>query len=471
MKRLFSLMAVLVIATLMLSACGTPTEAPTADAPVAPATEAPSAPANTEAPAASGEAVEVRYVLWDSNQQPAYEACAAKFTEANPGITIKVEQYGWNDYWNNLQTGFAAGTAPDVFTNHLVFYPEYSSKGQILDIQPMVDRDGVKTDVYLPGLADLWTRDGKRYGLPKDWDTIAVVYNAEMFEKAGLDPAVMKDWTWNPTDGGSYTETIAKLTLDDQGRNGLDPAFDKTKVVQYGLIYPGAGGMMGQTEWSMYAASNGWTHTDKNPWGTKFNYDDPKFVETIQWYYGLVEKGYAPPLSDITSNGGNTLFLAAKGAMLTDGSWMIGYYASNATFKFGFGLLPVGPVGGRRSMFNGLADSIYSGTQHPDEAWQWVKFLGSADCQNIVGSYGVVFPAMQSGVDAALKAYEEKGLDVSAYTSEASEPGVTFLAPVADHASEIGNIIAPALETIMQGAAEAETTLKDANAQINALFK
>ena len=28
----------------------------------------------------------------------------------------------------------------------------------------------------------------------------------------------------------------------------------------------------------MYAVSNGWKYTDKNPWGTEFNYDDPKFT-------------------------------------------------------------------------------------------------------------------------------------------------------------------------------------------------
>ena len=42
--------------------------------------------------------------------------------------------------------------------------------------------------------------------------------------------------------------------------------------------------------------TTGWTHTDKNPWGTKYNYDDPKFQETIAWCAGLVDKGYMPKL-------------------------------------------------------------------------------------------------------------------------------------------------------------------------------
>jgi multiple sugar transport system substrate-binding protein len=83
-------------------------------------------------------------------------------------------------------------------------------------------------------------------------------------------------------------------------------------------------------------------------------------------------------------------------------------------------------------MFNGLADSIYVGTKHQEEAWEWVKFLASPACENIVGEHAVVFPAIQSGVEKALEAHKKKGLDVSAFTKEALDPNGTFLFPVAD---------------------------------------
>ncbi|HTF52722.1 MAG TPA: sugar ABC transporter substrate-binding protein, partial [Pseudonocardia sp.] len=49
--------------------------------------------------------VEIRYVLWDANQLPAYQSCAEAFHTGNPGITVKVEQMGWNDYWTGLALG------------------------------------------------------------------------------------------------------------------------------------------------------------------------------------------------------------------------------------------------------------------------------------------------------------------------------------------------------------------------------
>jgi multiple sugar transport system substrate-binding protein len=157
--------------------------------------------------------------------------------------------------------------------------------------------------------------------------------------------------------------------------------------------------------------------------------------------------------------------------MTTDGSWNIKTYIENSNFEVGFGLLPIGPEG-RKSMFNGLADSIYTGTKHPDEAWEWVKFLASPACQDIVGGYAVVFPAIQSGVDKAVEAHKKKGVDVTAFTTEALDPEGTFLFPVADHASEISTIMKQTEEKIYLGeTTDAAAALKQSSDEVNALFQ
>ncbi|MBK9715176.1 MAG: sugar ABC transporter substrate-binding protein [Kouleothrix sp.] len=445
---------------MILAACGGAAATPAA----------PPAAGGAAAPAASSGGVEIRYQLWDSGQQPAYQACADEFQKQNPNITVKIEQLGWDDYWSGIQTGMVGGTAPDVFTNHLAKYPEFASKNQLVDLQPLVDKDKVDVGQYIKGLADLWARDGKRFGLPKDWDTVAIVYNADMLQAAGIDPASLKDLTWNAQDGGSFGELIAKLTLDSNGKNGLDPAFDKTKVVQYGFVGQGDGGFAGQTQWSSFAASNGFKFTD-GPWASKYYYDDPKLAEAVQWYADLaLVKGYAPPLADYSKLGGLTFFASGKAALTTDGSWTINDYVKNSKAKLGWAPLPKGSQG-RKSMFNGLADSIWTGTKHPDEAWQWVKFASSKTCEDIVGKTGVVFPAIQSGVEASLATRKEKGLDVSAYTEEALDPSGTFLFPVTDHGSEIATIMTPVMQSIMLGDKKAADALKDASTQVNALFQ
>jgi multiple sugar transport system substrate-binding protein len=412
----------------------------------------------------------VSYWLWDNNQQPAYQACADAFHTANPNITVKISQYGWDDYWGKVTNGFVAGTAPDVFTDHLSKYPEFVTQGQLVALDDVLSKDGVKTDGYEAGLADLWVgQDGKRYGLPKDWDTISIFYNKDMTKNAGLTDEQMNSLTWNPADGGTYEKAIAHLSIDKNGKRGDEAGFDKGNVKVYGLgLDGGSGGGNGQTQWSMYTGTTGWQYTDKNPWGTKYNYNDPKFQSTIAWFHSLQDKGYMPTLGAVTGQSSSEIFAAKKYAMITNGSWMINTFYGFKGIKVGTALTPVGPGGKRASMFNGLADSIWVGSKNQAAAAKWVEFLGSAACQDVVGQKGVVFPAIPSGVEKAEAAFKSRGIDVTSFTQQVKDK-TTFLFPITDNASQVDGFMTPAMDAVMSGKAPASSLTK-ANDEVNALF-
>lgn len=154
--------------------------------------------------------------------------------------------------------------------------------------------------------------------------------------------------------------------------------------------------------------------------------------------------------------------------MVPDGSWNISTYRDTAKSGFGFIPIPKGPEG-RRSMFNGLADSIWSGSKNQDEAWKWVKYLGSSECQTIVGKAGVVFPARPEGAKAAEEAHKQKGLDVSAFL-DVAKPETTFPYPISDYASEISAVLTTAIENVLLDKGDPATILKDANTQVNGMF-
>jgi multiple sugar transport system substrate-binding protein len=415
-----------------------------------------------------GDQVTLQYWLWDDLQQPAYQACADAFTEENPGITIEISQTAWNEYWQNLTTQLASGSAPDVWTNQASYYPQFVTNNQILDIQPFVEADGIDTTQYVAGLADIYVKDDARYGLPKDWDTIALVYNTQMLQDAGIDAATMQDLTWNPADGGTFEEAIAQLTIDSEGRNGLDPDFDKENVEVHGFLPEWADGSQGQNGWGNLAVSNGFTYVDETMWGTEFSFDDPALAETMTWYRDLIEKGYAPSLDVQSTMSRDTVMADGASAVTTLGSWAINSYTAGDT-EFAFAPLPVGPEG-RKSAINGLSDAIWAGTEHPEEAWEWVKFLASPDCQNIVADEGVVFPALQESSERALAAREASGVDVSVFTETAAADGGTFFLPVTEHGNEISQIIQDAMQSIALGQGEAGPTLETANETVNALF-
>lgn len=421
----------------------------------------------------SGDSGEIRYWLWDSNQLPAYQQCAKTFEKANPDIKIKIEQKGWDDYWGGLTTAFVSGDAPDVFTNHLSKYGEFTRDHQIEPLDDYIKKDKVDTGAYFPGLADLWIGpDDKRYGLPKDWDTIALFYNKKMARKAGISEAEMARMTWNPKDGGSFEKVLAKLTVDKNGVRGDQPGFDPKNVKTYGFGYDDSGASThGQGQWSWLAASNGFKFTDKNPWGSKYNYDDPKLVNTISWYRSLISKGYAPPLEEATGGvNASDQYGAGNYAMTPNGDWMISTFKGYKGVDTGIAPLPVGPSGKRASMFNGLADSIWSGSQKKEAAWKWVKFLAGEQCQNIVARQAVVFPARPEATEIAKEAFKKKGVDVTPFTVHVDKK-TTFPMPITDKASDITALLSPAFDRLLTFKSEPAPELKKANDQINRLLR
>ena len=419
--------------------------------------------------AAGGAAAgQVRYMLWDSIQLPAYRQCAADFARRNPGTTVKITQAGWGDYWTAISTGFIAGAAPDVFVNHLSKAPQFVSNDLLVDLGPYIRKDGVDLAAFPASLVQVWGRDGRQYGLPKDWDTVGLMVNLAHATKAGVSLAELQAMRWNPKDGGSFERIARRLSFDAQGRNASSPDFDRKNIAVYGYQNPGPGGMGGQTEWSHFAVSNGFSFQDR-PWATPLHYDDPRLAETIDWLAGLPAKGVSAPYQHTQSLGAGAMFVAGKVAMVPDGAWSISYFASNAKFEHRWLPLPIGPSGRRASMLNGVADSIWVGSKVKDEAWQWVKYLASAECQSVVAGYGVVFPARQGMAEKVIELHRRRHIDASAFLTMAGEQ--TFISPVADNGAQIDELIRHAIESVLLGRQAAGPALKAANDKINRLFK
>ncbi len=105
-------------------------------------------------------------------------------------------------------------------------------------------------------------------------------------------------------------------------------------------------------------------------------------------------------------------------------------------------------------MYNGLADSIWVGSKNKPAAAKWVEFLGSADCQNIVGEKGVVFPAIPSAHrEGRRRRSRPRAIDVTPFTDQVKDK-TTFLFPITDHASQIDGIMQPAMDAVLAGKAE-----------------
>lgn len=413
------------------------------------------------------EPIVVRHALWDSAQKSMYQQCANDFERANPNVRIRIQQSGWDEYWSALSTGFVAGTAPDVFTNHLTKFADQVSNGVLLDLAPLIANDNVRTDIYEDQLLANWSREGRPYALPADWDTVALVVNLEMVKQAGISEEELRGMTWNPHDGGSFGRIAAKLTKDRGGRSPFEPGFDRRQVAVHGYQTPGSGGLFGQTEWSHFAVSAGFRFQD-SPWRGPLRYDDEALIQTLDWIRSLAVQGISATPEAMGRLGTDAMFVSGRVAMVPTGSWMIGHFTRNARFAHVYVPLPIGPAGFRATMLNGLGHSIWSGTRHRDAAWRWVRHLGSAECQALVAGLGIVYPAVRGLADVSAQAQRRAGARPEAFLEMARAK--TYAPPIIDRSAQLEGLIDPAIEQVLLGRLSVRSAMVEANDKANRLL-
>ena len=217
--------------------------------------------------------------------------------------------------------------------------------------------------------------------MPKDVDTIALWYNKTLFDEAGLEYPTA-DWTWD-----DVTEAAKKLTKDDGSQYGLAMGNGSNQDGYYNMVYDNGGYII---------------NDDK----TQSGWDDPKTIEAMQTMEGWINDGVMPSLETMSENGNDVLFESGKVAMITQGSWMLAAYRDNEYTAANCDCveLPKSATTGRRaSIYNGLGWAASATTEHPDEAWQLIEYLGSKEAQEKQAELGVTMSAYTGTSDAWAK--------------------------------------------------------------------
>ena len=217
--------------------------------------------------------------------------------------------------------------------------------------------------------------------MPKDVDTVALWYNKTLFDEAGLEYPTA-DWTWD-----DVTEAAKKLTKDDGSQYGLAMGNGSNQDGYYNMVYDNGGYII---------------NDDK----TQSGWDDPKTIEAMQTMEGWINDGVMPSLETMSENGNDVLFESGKVAMITQGSWMLAAYRDNEYTAANCDCveLPKSATTGRRaSIYNGLGWAASATTEHPDEAWQLIEYLGSKEAQEKQAELGVTMSAYTGTSDAWAK--------------------------------------------------------------------
>jgi len=387
----------------------------------------------------------VSWWTWDDKQAVSYGKCEAAFEDANPDIDVQIKQYAWDDYWAKITAGFIGGNAPDSFQNHPSYYPEFADQGQLLELDDLITESDFDLQKYAIGLST-WEeyKDGHTYGLPKDWSTMAFFYNSDLIAEAGLTAEQLSTMTWNPEDGGTFEDVIARLTVDDNGVRGDEPGFDAANVAVYGMSTLTGGGINGQDTWGEFAPTTGWTLGDTPNWPTTFQYADENYVATAEWIRGLVEKGFTPGFGEF-STGITEQLGSGSVAMVQGGSWYTTTMQALPDITVATAPTVIGPIGERRALSGSNADSIWAGSENSDAAWQWISYMGTEECQTLAGADGTFFPSIAASMDASVEAQAAAGTDLSAFTVQFDD-GTLYEAPLFAGGTEVQSTVSPMSE-------------------------
>ena len=159
--KIFSFIAALLAMLMVLSACGVASGTPSA-------TQAASQSADTQPAAATEKAADpVTITYCNFNSSGGNEETLAKMVEAfeasHPDIKVDVETIGYDDYFTQMQTRVAGGTAPDCYELNIENFAAYANKGLLAEISG-VDVSGLN-DTAL----NAFCVNGKQYGLPESF--------------------------------------------------------------------------------------------------------------------------------------------------------------------------------------------------------------------------------------------------------------------------------------------------------------
>ncbi|MFE2968426.1 ABC transporter substrate-binding protein [Streptomyces sp. NPDC059340] len=389
---------------------------------------------------------------WDDKQATAYKVCAKDFEKANPGVSVKISQYGVTDYFTKLTAGFVAGKAPDAFQNSVQFFPQYADQHQLLPLDDYIKKDNFDLSRFSVGVDSWKYTDGKQYGLPLDWAATGLYYNTDMLTKAGYTAKDVQNLNWNPDNGGTIGKMIAHLTLDTKGRRGDQPGFDKANIKTYGFGQMAAKDFLGQTTWSSFVSTMGWRLGNKPNWPTELNYNDPRLVKTMDWIRTLVAKGYAPRIGQFTSSVSDVdLLSSGKVAMETGGSWGASTFTKIPNVKVGIGSTVLGSDGKTRAVFsNSNGNTIWAGTKNPDLAWKWASYMGSEACQTKASATGTFFPSIPASMDSSAKALKAQGVDLSVFTDMLKKKEL-YPSPDFRNGAALQDAIEPLIEAYFAG--------------------
>lgn len=382
-SRLFCLALAAVMASAVLSGCGTNR-----------VNQSSSSGTSSVSSSDSDKAVTLQAIMWGEQARwDAQRKVNDAFTAKYPNLTVKlITIANQDDYWTKVQTMIAGGTPPDLAFEQEMLTPTHVAKGFMEDLTPYMQKDSsFHKDWLAPASYGPFTVNNQIYAIPEMTYVDVLFYNRTMFDKAKLSYP-NSTWDWN-----KLREVAKKLTLDTNNDGKID---------QYGYSFIAYPNFLYTYMWA-----NGGDLVLADRKTAVVN--SKQNVEAFQFLHDLIYKDKVTPSPQINKDNAFS-FETGKVAMLTIGSWDTATCDLNK-LNYGIALPPKAPTGKRVCNEYPNGWFMVKTSKHKDDVWKYLSFCASPDGQKITaeGKVGMPTNTEIANSDAYLKSSTTPGVDLS----------------------------------------------------------
>ena len=305
----------------------------------------------------SAEKVEITY--WQyfyETKKDTIDVLIDLFEKENPDIIVNQVTFPYEDYNVKVAASVPAGVGPNVVNLYCGWLPLYINAGYLQALpEDAFNPEMIEKDFF--SLVSAAKVDGKYYALPTAVRSLALIWNKDLFKKAGLDPEIP------PQTLDELVEYAQKLTIYDKAGN----------LVEEGLTAELRGQLHHWVREILIRQFGGKPYSDDN---RKVTYNDQSGYDALTFFTDLTEKYKVGQPGFLTDD--VTAFKAGKAAMTIDGSFRIGTLDKLENLHYGIAELP--SHNGIKSNFASFwANGITSFTEGKqlEASIKFLKFLTS----------------------------------------------------------------------------------------------
>jgi arabinogalactan oligomer/maltooligosaccharide transport system substrate-binding protein len=326
----------------------------------------------------------VTITWWDTsnatNEAPTYKALVKEFEAANKDIKVKYVNVPFDQAQNKFDTAAGASGAPDVLRSEVGWTPAFAKKGFFAPL------DGTEAladqDKFQDSLIKQAQYEGKTYGVPFVTDTLALVYNKELFEKAGITEAPK---TW---------DDLKKAAATIKDETGVDGYWGSTQAYYAQTFLHGEGTDTVDAAGKKITVNSAEAKKAYGTWLSLFDGKGLHKADTTADAYAHIQDA----------------FVNGKVAAIIQGPWEITNFYKGSAFKdkanLGIATVPAGSTGKAGAPTGGHNLSVYAGSDkaHQEASLKFVNFMTSAKSQETIALKNSTLPTRDDAYTAEVKA-------------------------------------------------------------------